>query len=126
MVLGAQRVPHPDHVVADAQRQAAGADGREAEGVDEAAEGGQRPAAVQRRQIPAFNLRVKTKNNNNNSGLPRNGPVRFRTGDERTHLSVHGGADEELPTVLQLHGAQVEDDPAVALTVRRRPKQRPL
>lgn len=56
-VLGGQRVPHPDHAVAHAQRQAAGGHGREAEAVHEAAQRGQRPQALQLGQVPTFHLR---------------------------------------------------------------------
>lgn len=56
LVLGGQSVPHPDHVVTDAQRQTPCAHGGEGQGVDETAQGGQGPAAVQRGQVPAFNL----------------------------------------------------------------------
>lgn len=56
LVLGRQRVPHPDHVVTDAQRQTPCAHWGEGQGVDETAQGGQSPAAVQGGQVPAFNL----------------------------------------------------------------------
>lgn len=56
LVLRGQRVPRSDRVVTDAQRQASRPDGGESQGVDETAQGGQGPAAVQRAQVPAFNL----------------------------------------------------------------------
>lgn len=59
LVLGGQCVPHPDHVVAHAQRQTPCAHRREGQGVDETTQGGQGPAAVQRGQVPAFNLEDK-------------------------------------------------------------------
>lgn len=124
LVLGGQRVPHPDHVVAHAQRQTPGADGGEGQGVDEPAQGGQRPAAVQRGQVPAFNLGMKNSISELLLELPVTSGIRVT--ETVTHFSVHGGADEELPFALQEDGAHVEDDPVVALTVRRRPEQSPL
>lgn len=59
LVLGGQRVPHPDHVVADAQRQTPGAHRGEGQGIDKPTQGGQSPAAVQRGKVPAFNLGKK-------------------------------------------------------------------
>lgn len=47
LVLGGRRVPHSDHVVADAQRQTANAHRREGQGVDVAPQGGQGPTAAQ-------------------------------------------------------------------------------
>lgn len=89
LVLSAQCVPHPDHVVTDAQCQAASADGGEAHSVDKATQGGQRPAAVQRCQVPAFNLRIKTKNPLNTT-QEYQGTLKccFRTRDKRTSLSM--------------------------------------
>lgn len=42
-----------------------------------------------------------------------------------THLSVHGGADEQLSVVLQEDWTHVEYDPVVVLTLWRRPEQSP-
>lgn len=56
LVLSGQRVPHPDHVVTDTERQTSSTHGGEGQGVDETAQGGQSPAALQRGQVPALNL----------------------------------------------------------------------
>ena len=71
LVLRGQCVPHPDHVVTDAQRQTPCTHGGEGQGVDEATQGGQSPAAVQRGQVPTFNLGGKTVK----SGLFANTPL---------------------------------------------------
>lgn len=42
-----------------------------------------------------------------------------------THLSVHGGADEQLSVVLHEDWTHVEYDPVVVLTLWRRPEQSP-
>lgn len=57
LVLDGQGVPHTDHVVADAQRQAPCPHRGEGQGVDEPPQGGQGPAAVQRDQVPALHLK---------------------------------------------------------------------
>lgn len=57
--MGGQRVPHPDHVVADAQSQTPGAHRGEGQGIDKPTQGGQSPAAVQRGKVPALNLGTK-------------------------------------------------------------------
>lgn len=73
LVLRGQRVPHPDRVVADAQRQASRPHGREGQGVDEAAQRGEGPAAVQRAQVPTFHLQ---------------GNVRFEMSEQRLTESI--------------------------------------
>lgn len=61
LVLSGQRVPHPDHVVTDPQSQTARPHRGESQGVDEPTESGKSPAAVQRGQVPAFNLENQEK-----------------------------------------------------------------
>lgn len=56
LVLSGQRVPHADHVVSHPQRQTPRTHGGEGQGVDKPTQGGKSPAALQRGQIPAFNL----------------------------------------------------------------------
>jgi len=59
LVLGGQCVPHPDHVVPDTQRQTPCSHRGEGQGVHKPPQGGQSPTAVQRGQVPAFNLENK-------------------------------------------------------------------
>lgn len=121
LLLSGQRVPHADHVVSYPQRQTPRTHGGEGQGVDKPTQGGKSPAALQRGQIPAFNLGnkrlevvlISVRISGASSSLPE------------THLSVHGGADEQLSAVLRVKGAHVEHDPVVVLTLRGRPEQTP-
>lgn len=113
LVLGGQRVPHADHVVSHPQRQTARAHGGKGQAVDKPTQGGKSPAALQRGQIPAFNLGNKRLEVGLTSARFR-GPTKHRS---ETHVSVHGGADEQLSAVLHVNGAHVEHNPIVVLTL---------
>ena len=56
LVLDWEGAPHADHAVSHPQGQAACTHRREGQGVHKPPQGGKGPAAVQRRQIPAFYL----------------------------------------------------------------------